>query len=219
MDIFNLIFWKPAVSVAESSCLSRDIHVYSINVQSSVFLLASCSVPLTKYPCVWHIMYVMVIVMSEKQVFWSLYLWKNKRSGLWVKDHIWHMDSTKEKRSIGMCVCVCVSSFCCVKDSLTERWGIRRLWEWPTPNDSPVKHCTIVCKGMYLQPPGPESELLFGQGNSLWSPVPLTLWSIHPIMNEEVVKGGKAGVHLCLCVCACVCVCVHTSLLCYLEIS
>lgn len=54
--------------------------------------------------------------------------------------------------------------------------------------------------GTSLEPPGPEWELLSGLGMWLWGALSLTLWSIHALMNEEGVKGRKAGV---VCVCAC----------------
>lgn len=40
---------------------------------------------------------------------------------------------------------------------------------------------------------------ILGRGKCLWCPLSLNLWSIHPVMNDEVVKGGKAGVHLSVC--------------------
>lgn len=82
----------------------------------------------------------------------------------------------------------------------------RRWWEWYTPIDSPVKHCTIVCILTSLLSPTPDSGLIsfssffMDEGSVFESLFLSTLWSIYPIMNEEAVKGWKAGVHLCVCV-------------------
>lgn len=137
--------------------------------------------------------------MCEKTGVLELLSAENKSPGHWVKDHIWPMDSTDMKWSTSMCV-----SFVVWK---TEE--ISRLWELYThPVNSPVKHCTIVCLVSPVSTQGQAYSLLaqnqssfLGRGKCLWSPLSLTPWSIHPVMNEEAVKRGKAGGHFCVCVC------------------
>lgn len=132
------------------------------------------------------------VMMCEKQVFWRINMWKTRGRGWeWrITSGIWICLKRNEAQ---------VRLLLCERDTLTDRQGIRRWWERYTPNDKSVKHCIIVWNGINLEPPGPESELLFHQGKWLWSPRSSTLWSVHPVMNGVAVKGWKAGVHAYVC--------------------
>lgn len=131
--------------------------------------------------------------MCEKQVFWSLYWWKTRR--LRVKDHIWPIDSTDMKRSESMCFV-----FCCVKDTHYERQ--RRSGHWggdaqPGPalsNTVLLCDCPTSTQGHAYSLLALNQSSILGRGSGFEAPFSLALWSIHPVMNEEAVKGGKAGV-------------------------
>lgn len=113
-------------------------------------------------------------------------LMENKRPGLWVKDHIWPMDSIDMKSSTSMCFV-----FCCVKDTLCERQRRSGHWGGDAHPVTVLSNTVLLCDcppsilhtGTSLQPPGPKSEVHSGQGKWLWSPLfPGSL--IHPACNE-----------------------------------
>lgn len=172
--------------------------MYGINARSFFFffffVFASCSFPQTKDLCVAY------FLKAGRGMWWcvrnrcfgELTCGKQEVGAGSEGSHLAYGVVWREMKH------KCAS--CCVKEthSLTDK-GSGDGGSDTHPTTSLVKHCIIVWNGINLEPPGPESELLFHQGKWLWSPRSLTLWSVHPVMNEVAVKGWKAGVHAYVC--------------------
>lgn len=115
---------------------------------------------------------------------------ENKRPGLWVKDHIWPLDSVK---------CVCVRVCPCVLLSLEEmEEPITVLLNTVPLCDPPPSNLHMGSSVDHL---GPEPVIFPCRGSGFEAPCP-RLWSIRPLLNEKAVKGHKAGVHVRACVCS-----------------
>lgn len=188
MDIFNSSWTKLSPLV-----LQRHTHTIKLIHQSHCYSLRNSAQCLQQKTCVRHT----ISKSSGKNVVcvcvgvWvGLDVWKtgvfeplsveNKRPGLRVKDHIWPMDSTDMKWSTRMCV-----SFVLWKTQ------IRTLWGWYTYPITALSDTVLLCDlppsslhtGTSLEPPGPESELLSGQGEVSLKP-PFLDSLIHSPCNE-----------------------------------
>lgn len=92
--------------------------------------------------------------------------------------------------------------FSCVeKDTLTERWGIRRWWEGHT--HTPLHPCqTLYCCVQWKKLTTPWTRIrtsFFSRGSDFEALSSWMLWSVHSVMNEVAVKEEVACVDAFFC--------------------
>lgn len=132
------------------------------------------------------------VVMCEKQVFWNIYMWKTRGqvSEWWITSGIWICLKRNEAQ-------VCV--LCCVKEthSLTDKGSTVGAIHTQRQACQTLYYCVRWDK---LGGSWTRIRATFSSGEMALKPPFLeTLWSIHPVMNEVAVNGGKAGVGSRLC--------------------
>lgn len=104
---------------------------------------------------------------------------ENQRPGLWVKDHIWPLDSVCPRLLLSLEE---------IREPITALLNTVPLCDRPPSN---------LHTGSSVDHLGPASVIFPGRGSGFEAPCP-RLWSIRPLMNEKAVKGHKAGVHVCV---------------------
>ena len=200
MDIFNLYvktleFLK--LKEASQLWLSRDMHV---NSSPPTPPLASCWVPPTKDLCVAH------NVEAGGRMWWcvrdrcfgGLTHGKQEVIPLMEGSHMAYGSHWRETEHQSPCVSfvvektyrVCLSEVQKMVGVIHTHWQLSQTLYYCECFDRSVTPSTRI------------RALFLDRGSVFEAPFPSTLWSIHPVMNEEAVKEGKAGVGLCVCVCA-----------------